>query len=172
MKINVVLYQPEIPQNTGNIMRTCMASDSTLHLIKPLGFELSEKTLKRASMDYLKELNYIIYDSWQDFLNKNNGKFVFITRYGKLSPKSYDFANIKEDIYLVFGRESTGIPYEILHKHLDDCIRLPMVKDARSLNLSNTVAIMVYHVLADFDYLNLSKVEFLKGENWIFDNRK
>ncbi|MFV0255813.1 MAG: tRNA (cytidine(34)-2'-O)-methyltransferase [Erysipelotrichaceae bacterium] len=172
MKINVVLYQPEIPQNTGNIMRTCMASDTTLHLIEPLGFELSEKTLKRASMDYLLALDYLVYSSWEEFLNKNQGQLVFISRYAKKAPTEYDFKNINEDIYLVFGKESTGIPYEILHQHLADCIRIPMVAEARSLNLSNCVALMVYHVLAEFDYLNLSKSEFLKGENWIYNQRK
>ncbi len=171
MKINIVLYEPEIPQNTGNIMRTAMASDCSLHLIEPLGFELSEKSIKRAGMDYMLNLNYQKYKNWEDFTVKNPGKYIYITRYGKKTPKDYSFSPITEDIYLIFGKESTGIPYEILHNNLDDCIRLPMNKDARSLNLSNCVAIMVYHVLAEFDYLDLSKKEWLKGEDWIFQER-
>ncbi|MGB4985136.1 MAG: TrmH family RNA methyltransferase [Erysipelotrichaceae bacterium] len=153
-------------------MRTCMATNCRLHIIEPISFQLNDKNLKRAGMDYVKELDYTIYPNYDDFLQKNKGKFVFITRYGKKAPNNYNFKDIEEDIYLVFGKESTGIPYDILHEHLDDCVRLPMVENARSLNLSNTVAIMAYHVLEKFDYLQLCKHETIKGEDFIFNEKR
>ncbi len=171
MRLHVVLYEPEIPANTGNIMRTCMATNANLHLIGPLGFQLSEKSIKRSGMDYLLDLDYKVYIDWDDFKSKNNGKYIFITRYGKTNPKNYNFNAFDEDIYLIFGKESTGIPYNILHNSLDDCIRLPMVANARSLNLANCVAVMVYHVLGEFNYPNLSDKEVLKGEDWIYEER-
>ncbi|MFP4477956.1 MAG: tRNA (cytidine(34)-2'-O)-methyltransferase [Candidatus Izemoplasmatales bacterium] len=171
MSVNVVLFQPEIPQNTGNIMRTCAGTDVYLHLIKPLGFKLDPKYLKRVAVNYLNNVNYFVYDDFQDFLNKNDGTYFFITRYGKKPPKAFDFKKADKDIYLIFGRESTGIPKTILRDHLDTCIRLPMNDKIRSLNLANTVAIMVYEVLGQLDYLNLSKTEpeTLKGEDWLLE---
>ncbi len=165
--INVVLYEPEIPQNTGNIMRTCMAFNCRLHLIEPLGFYMDEKHLRRAGMDYTKKLDYTIYPDWESFLEKNHGAFFFSTRYGKKAPDAFDYKEIQEDIYLVFGKESTGIPKEILKNHLDTCMRIPMVSEARSLNLSNCVAIVVYEVLKQLSYSGLSSVEVIKGEDFL-----
>jgi len=166
-KINVVLYEPEIPQNTGNIMRTCTASNAVLHLIKPLGFSLDEKKLKRAGMDYIKDVNYHVYENFEDFTNKNNGDYVFITRYGKNPPSTCNFQEIEGDVYLIFGKESTGVPKNILHDNLRNCYRLPMVANARSLNLSNCVAICVYEALRQLDYNNLCKTETIKGANYL-----
>jgi len=165
--INIVLYEPEIPQNTGNIMRTCVATDSKLHLIKPLGFSLEEKHLKRSGLDYVKDLKLEQYENWIDFKEKNKGVFIYITRYGKKPHSDFDFSNIDEEIYLIFGKESTGIPKDILKENLEYCFRLPMVNDIRSLNLSNCVAIVTYEVLRQKSYLNLSKTETIKGEDWL-----
>ena len=165
--IHVVLYEPEIPQNTGNIMRTCMATGSVLHLIEPLGFRLDEKHLKRAGMDYVSQMEYDTYPSWEDFCAKHSGDFFYITRYGHTSPAYADYTKCDKDIYLIFGKESTGIPKHILKDNLDKCYRLPMVKEARSLNLSNCVAICVYEVLRQLDYPGLSTDEWLKGDHWL-----
>lgn len=165
--INIVLYEPEIPQNTGNIMRTCVATDSKLHLIKPLGFSLEEKHLKRSGLDYVKDLKLEQYENWIDFKEKNKGVFIYITRYGKKPHSDFDFSNIDEEIYLIFGKESSGIPKEILKENLEYCFRLPMVNDIRSLNLSNCVAVVTYEVLRQKSYLNLSKTETIKGEDWL-----
>lgn len=165
--LHVVLYEPEIPANTGNIMRTCQASNCKLHIIQPIGFLLDEKHLKRAGMDYRDKLDFTLYDNWEDFLSKNKGSMYYITRYGKKAPSAFDYTLDTEDIYLVFGKESTGIPKELLRQHLDRCARLPMVADARSLNLSNCVAICVYEVLRQLDYPGLSGVEVIKGDNWL-----
>ncbi|MFW5794928.1 MAG: tRNA (cytidine(34)-2'-O)-methyltransferase [Bacillota bacterium] len=169
MKVNVVLYQPEIPQNTANIMRTCSGTDVLLHIIKPIGFKLNPKYLKREAVNYLDNVNYSVYEDYQDFLNKNHGEFFYITRYGKKPPRAFEFTKYNNDIYLIFGRESTGIPKEILSEHLNRCIRLPMNDKIRSLNLANTVAILIYEVLGQLDYPNLSKTEpeTLKGEDWL-----
>ncbi|MCF7923536.1 MAG: tRNA (cytidine(34)-2'-O)-methyltransferase [Candidatus Izimaplasma sp.] len=169
MTLNVVLYQPEIPQNTGNIMRTCVGTNVVLHIIKPIGFKLDPKYLKRVAVNYLDNVNYFVYENYQDFLAKNDGEFFFVTRYGKKPPTKVDFKKYSKDIYLVFGRESTGVPKEILREHLNNCIRLPMNDKIRSLNLANTVAILIYEVLGQLDYPNLSKTEpeSLKGEDWL-----
>ncbi|NLC94753.1 MAG: tRNA (cytidine(34)-2'-O)-methyltransferase [Bacilli bacterium] len=169
MTIHVVLYNPEIPQNTGNIMRTCAATNAELHIIEPCGFRIDNRFLKRSSANNLDKVDFKTYLDWEDFLSKNQGEFYFLTRYGKKSPDEFDFSDFNKDIYLVFGRESTGIPKEILKSHLDRCIRLPMREDVRSLNLANCVAIMVYEVLRQQKYHSLSKVEVIKGENFIYD---
>lgn len=171
MGLHVVLYEPEIPQNTGNIMRTCVGTNVTLHLIKPLGFKLDPKYIKRYAVNYLNKANYFVYEHYQDFLKKNNGEFYYLTRYGKHTPREFDFSDSEKEIYLIFGRESTGIPKEILREHLSRCIRLPSTDQIRSLNLSNTVAIMIYEVLGQQDYPGLSKVEpqTLKGEDWLLE---
>ena len=171
MSIHVVLYQPEIPQNTGNIMRTCAGTDVTLHLIKPLGFKLDPKYLKRMAVNYLEYVNYHVYEDFSAFKENNPGTYFFVTRYGKKPPRDMDFKTVKGDIYLIFGRESTGVPKSILKNHLDRCIRLPMNDHIRSLNLANTVCVMVYEVLGQLDYLNLSKTEpdTLKGEDWLLE---
>ena len=123
-KINVVLYHPEIPQNTGNIMRSCVGFNANLHLIEPLGFRIDEKQLKRSAVDYYEYINYKLYDDFDDFKSKNPGKYYFLTRYGHKSPSTIDFNKDTpndENIYLIFGAESTGIAYDILKEYLDDC---------------------------------------------------
>ena len=165
--INIVLYQPEIPANTGNIMRTCAGTYARLHLIRPLGFSLDEKKLKRAGVNYLDHCDYTIYDDWNDFLSKNDGTFYYLTRYGKKTHTSFDYSNKDENIYLVFGRESTGIPKEILANDLEHCLRIPTNANIRALNLSNCVALMLYEVLRQQDYPNLLKEEPFKGADYL-----
>jgi tRNA (cytidine/uridine-2'-O-)-methyltransferase len=169
MALHVVLFQPEIPQNTGNIMRTCAGTNTVLHIIKPIGFKLDPKYMKREAVNYLESVNYFVYDSYPEFIEKNQGQMYYITRYGRKNPNNFNFSDFKQDIYLIFGRESTGIPKEILKDHLDNCIRLPMNDQVRSLNLSNTVAIMIYEVLRQQDYQSLYKEEplTLKGPDWL-----
>ena len=157
--INVVLYEPEIPQNTGNIIRSCMAMNARLHLIEPLGFYMDEAHL-------IDDLEIKTYENWDAFKEGREGYFYYITRYGKKNPSEFEYKDDK-DIYLVFGKESTGIPKDILKDNLDTCIRIPMVKKARSLNLSNTVAIMLYEVNKQLDFEDLSKVEVIKGEDFL-----
>jgi len=144
MKLNVVLYHPEIPQNTGNIMRSCVGFNAKLHLIKPLGFSLDEKHLRRSALDYFEYLKYEVYEDYEDFKSKNKGKYIFLTRYGHKSPSFINFKEYDEDIYLFFGAESTGIAYDILKDNLDDCYRIPTTDKIRSLNLSNCAAIMLF----------------------------
>ncbi|MBP3871232.1 MAG: tRNA (cytidine(34)-2'-O)-methyltransferase [Faecalicoccus sp.] len=166
--IHVVLYEPEIPGNTGNIIRTCMATGSVLHLIEPLGFSMDEKHLRRAGMDYALKTDIRIHKNWDEFVKENPAEnYYMLTRYAKKAPTEFDFTKEKGDIYLVLGKESTGIDKHILRDHMSTCMRLPMVADARSLNLSNCAAIMVYEVLRQLDYPGLSKSEQLKGEDWL-----
>lgn len=165
--INIVLFEPEIPQNTGNIMRTCAGTNTKLHLIKPLGFSLDEKSIKRSGVNYIENCHYYVYENYEDFLSKNSGDFYFLTRYGKKPHTSFDYSDNTKNIYLIFGKESTGIPKEILKEHLDKCMRIPMNKNIRSLNLSNCVAIMLYEVLRQQNYNNLLKTEPFKGEDYL-----
>ena len=168
--INVVLYQPEIPGNTGNIMRTCAATNAKLHLIKPLGFSLEEKYIKRSAVNYIDKVNYEVYENFEDFLSKNEGEFYFLTRYGKKPHTSFDYSDKTKNIYLFFGKESTGIPKEILRNYLGRCMRIPSTDNVRSLNLSNCVAIMVYEVLRQQDFPNLLRTEPFKGEDWLIQD--
>lgn len=165
--INVVLYEPEIPQNTGNIMRTCVATNSHLHLIKPLGFKLDDAHIKRSAVNYIENLNYTVYENWEDFKSKNNGTFYYLTRYGHKPHSTFDYTNKDENIYLVFGKESTGIPKEILKNDLEHCMRIPMTDKVRALNVSNSVAIMVYEVLRQQDYRDLLRDEPFKGKDYL-----
>ena len=165
--INIVLYEPEIPQNTGNIMRTCVATNSKLHLIKPLGFRLNDSHMKRSAVNYLENLNYEVYENFEDFKSKNKGTYYYLTRYGKKPHTSFDYSNKDENIYLIFGKESTGIPKEILSKDLEHCMRIPMTDKVRALNVSNSVAIMVYEVLRQQDYRDLLRTEPFKGEDYL-----
>lgn len=154
-KLNVVLYEPEIPSNTGNIGRTCVATGTRLHLIEPLGFSLSEKAIRRAGMDYWQELDFIRYVNWEDFLEKNpNARIYMATTKAK---QVYTKAAYEPDCYLMFGKESAGIPEEILVNYQNDCIRIPMMGEIRSLNLSNSVAIVLYEALRQnqFDHMKL-----------------
>ena len=153
--LNIVLYEPEIPQNTGNIMRSCVATGAYLHLIEPLGFKLDEKNIKRSGVNYIDKLEYKVYPNYEEFLKENKGTFYFLTRYGHKPDTSFDYSNPEENIYFVFGKESTGIPKKILKENLDHCMRMPMTKNVRSLNLSNTVAIMLYEALRQQNYPNL-----------------
>ncbi|MGM9879323.1 MAG: tRNA (cytidine(34)-2'-O)-methyltransferase [Bacilli bacterium] len=165
--INVVLFEPEIPQNTGNIMRTCVATGSKLHLIKPLGFSLDEKSIKRSGANYIDKLDYKVYENYEDFESKNPGVYYYFTRYGKKTHSDFDYSNKDENIYLVFGKESSGIDKKILKNNLDKCMRIPMTGDVRSLNLSNCVAIVVYEVLRQQNYNDLLRFEPFKGENFL-----
>lgn len=166
--INIVLFEPEIPQNTGNIMRTCAGTYAKLHLIKPLGFSLNEKYIKRSGVNYIDHCDYTVYESFEDFCNKNlEGDYYYLTRYGKKTHSSCNFTDSNKNIYLIFGKESTGIPKSILSKNLDKCFRIPTNGNIRALNLSNCVALVLYEVLRQQDYPNLSKTEIFKGENYL-----
>ena len=164
---NIVLYEPEIPQNTGNIMRTCAGTDTLLHLIEPLGFKVDEASLKRAAVNYLPNVHFKVYKNWEEFLQQNNGKMYFFTRYGTHTPHELKLNEEGVEYFFVIGKESTGIPKEILKEHLDRCYRLPMKDDARSLNLSNCVAIVTYEILRQQNYLSLARKEVLKGEDFL-----
>lgn len=153
--LNVILHEPEIPANTGNIGRTCVATGTRLHLIEPLGFRLNDKTLKRAGMDYWEHLDVTRYDDWDNFLERNpDAKIYYATTKGK---HVYSDVTYEPDCFLMFGKESGGIPEEILVRHPDNCIRIPMIGDTRSLNLSNSVAIVLYEALRQnhFDHMRL-----------------
>ena len=165
--INVVLFEPEIPGNTGNIMRTCAGTGTKLHLIKPLGFSLDDKYIKRSGVNYIEKCDYTVYENFEEFKQKNKGTYYFLTRYGKKPHDSFDYSNKDENIYLIFGKESTGIPKEILKDCLDNCMRIPMNSNIRALNLSNSVAIMVYEVLRQQDYRDLLRTEPFKGEDFL-----
>lgn len=168
-KINLVLYEPEIPQNTANIMRTCLATGVELHLIEPLGFSLEAKYLKRASANHLKLVHYQVYKNFQEFLAHNNGKFYYLTRYGVKNFYDLKFEEPETDYYFILGKESTGIPYELLKENLDCCFRLPMSNEVRSLNLSNAAAVVLYEVMRQRNFLNLSfyEPENFKGKNFL-----
>lgn len=166
--INIVLFEPEIPENTGNIMRTCVATGAKLHLIRPLGFALNDGIIRRSSASYIDKVEYVLYDDFDDFCDKNDGEYYFFTRYGKKPHSDFTF-NKDKNIFLIFGKESTGIPKDILRKYLDRCVRIPCSSDVRCLNVSNCVAVAIYEVLRQQGYLNLSKVEPFKGENWLLE---
>jgi len=155
-KLNIVLYEPEIPANTGNIGRTCVATGTRLHLIEPLGFKLNEKSLKRAGMDYWNDLDVTTYIDYQDFLGKNPGAKIYMAT--TKAHKVYTEVDYESDCYIMFGKESAGIPEEILVEHEEDCMRIPMNGDIRSLNLGNSVAIVLYEALRQngFAGMNLS----------------
>ena len=155
-ELNIVLYEPEIPANTGNIGRTCVATGTRLHLIEPLGFKLNEKALKRAGMDYWNDLDVTTYIDYQDFLEKNPGVKIYMAT--TKAHKVYTDVEYEPDCYIMFGKESAGIPEEILVEHEEDCMRIPMNGDIRSLNLGNSVAIVLYEALRQngFAGMNLS----------------
>ena len=156
--INIVLHEPEIPQNTGNIGRTCVATGMLRHLLKPLGFSLDEKQLKRAGLDYWSDLDVTVYEDYGDFLSKNEGaKIYYATTKGHLV---YTQAQYEPDCYIMFGKESAGIPEEILREHEGTCVRIPMIGETRSLNLSNAVAIVAYEALRQLDFEGMK----MKGE--------
>lgn len=159
MALHVVLYQPEIPANTGNIARTCAATDTTLHLIRPLGFSTDDKMLKRAGLDYWEFVNVVYHDSLEELFEAyENGKFFFITKFGQKPHTSFDYSNTEEDFFFVFGRETSGLPKELIENNMDRCLRLPMTEHVRSLNLSNTAAILVYEALRQQNYRDRKSV--------------
>ena len=129
--INIVLFEPEIPGNTGNIMRTCVATNTHLHLIEPLGFKMDEKSIKRSGVNYIDNCKYTIYKNIEDFYSKNDGTFYYLTRYGHKPHTSFDYSNTDENIYFMFGKESTGIPPKYLKPHIDNCMRIPTTDKVR-----------------------------------------
>lgn len=168
--IHIVLYRPEKPSNTGNIMRTCVAINATLDIIGPLSFSLDAKDLKRAGLDYIDSLKYHYFSSYEEYLKEYpDADTYYVTRYSNKTYSEFSFKNLTHDIFLMFGRESTGIPHEILREHPDRLLRIPMVPEARSLNLSNSVAIVVYEVLRQLAFPDLATHETIKGENFLFD---
>lgn len=153
--LNIVLHEPEMPANTGNIGRTCVAAGARLHLIEPLGFKLNEKMLKRAGLDYWDKLDVTVYDDYADFQKKNPGAKIYMAT--TKAQKTYCDVSYEDDCYIMFGKESAGIPEEILMEHKDNCVRIPMINEIRSLNLSNSVAIVLYEALRQnhFDHMQL-----------------
>lgn len=164
---NIVLYQPEIPQNTGNIMRTCVATNTKLHLIKPLGFKIDDASLKRSGVNYIDKLDWQVYENWEDFKSKNEGTYYYFTRYGHKPHTSFDYNKKDENLYFIFGKESTGIPKEILKEDLEHCMRIPMTDNVRALNVSNSVAIVIYEALRQQDYNDLLMEEPHKGNDFL-----
>ena len=152
--LNIVLHEPEIPANTGNIGRTCVAAGARLHLIEPLGFRLDEKSLKRAGMDYWKDLDVTTYIDYQDFLNRNPGARIYMAT--TKAPAVYTDVRYEPDCYIMFGKESAGIPEEILVEHQETCVRIPMMGEIRSLNLGNSVAIVLYEALRQNGFAGMS----------------
>ena len=162
---HIVLVEPEIPQNTGNIARTCAATGCTLHLVKPLGFEISDKQLRRAGLDYWHLVNVVIHESFDEVLasaEKTAHFFYFTTK----APRAYTQASFQKGDYLVFGRETKGLPEELLVQHKEECVRIPMIEESRSLNLSNSVAIAVYEGLRQNDFAGLSESGQLHRLHW------
>lgn len=153
--LNIVLLEPEIPSNTGNIGRTCVATGTRLHLIEPLGFRLTEKNLRRAGMDYWKDLDVTTYINYEDFLEKNPGAKIYMAT--TKAPRVYTDVSYEPDCYIMFGKESAGIPEEILLENQERAVRIPMIGDIRSLNLANSVAIVLYEALRqnNFDHMRL-----------------
>lgn len=155
MTNHVVLFQPEIPANTGNIARTCAGTDTHLHLIKPLGFSTDDKMLKRAGLDYWEHVNITYYENIESFFEQTEGKYYLITKFGQTTFTDFDYSNPDENHYFVFGRETTGLPNWVKEKYADTALRIPMNENIRSLNLSNTAAILVYEALRQQNYPRL-----------------
>lgn len=162
--MNIVLHEPEIPANTGNIGRTCVAANARLHLIEPLGFRLNEKNLKRAGMDYWEKLDVTTYIDYDDFLDRNPGAKIYMAT--TKAPRLYTEVCYEPDCYIMFGKESAGIPEEILVKHKDECIRIPMAGDIRSLNLGNSVAIVLYEALRQTGFSDMTLTGELHYLEW------
>ena len=159
--MNIVLVEPEIPQNTGNIARTCAATGCKLHLIKPLGFSIDEKSVKRAGLDYWDKLDITVYENWQDFVAQNEGGRMWFA--STKAPQCYTHVQYDEKDYLVFGKETRGLPESLLAANYDHCVRIPMRPTLRSLNLSNSVAIVVYEALRQQDFAGLQEEGQLTG---------
>lgn len=159
---NIVLHEPEIPQNTGNIARTCSVAGCALHIIKPMGFEIDDKKLKRAGLDYWHELNITYYENTEEFFekHKNDTIYFFTTK----APKCYTEITFKDGDYMMFGKETAGIPEHILKSKLENCVRIPMRENLRSLNLSNSVAVAVYEALRQNDFTMLRQTSEYLGD--------
>lgn len=164
--MNIVLLEPEMPSNTGNIGRTCVATDTRLHLIEPLGFKLNEKALKRAGLDYWDKLDVSVYCDYEDFLAKNPAARENMYFATTKAHKVYTEAKYSGDCYIMFGKESAGIPEEILVEHEEKCVRIPMWGEIRSLNLSNSVAVILYEALRQNGFGELSKEGELHRLRW------
>ena len=164
MAFNIVLYEPEIPANTGNIGRTCVATGTRLHLIEPLGFRLGEKELRRAGMDYWKDLAVTTYSDYEDFLVRNPGAVIYMAT--TKGPNVYTEVRYEPDSYLMFGKESAGIPEEILRENKERAIRIPMNPQIRSLNLSNSAAIVLYEALRQHDFVHMQLQGKLTKYEW------
>ncbi|MDD6207473.1 MAG: tRNA (cytidine(34)-2'-O)-methyltransferase [Clostridiales bacterium] len=162
--LNIVLHEPEIPANTGNIGRTCVAAGARLHLIEPMGFRITEKQVRRAGLDYWDKLDVTIYDSYPDFLEKNPGAKIYMAT--TKAHQTYTQVHFEEDAYIMFGKESAGIPEEILVDHEDTCIRIPMIGDIRSLNLGNSVAIVLYEALRQQGFCDMNQNGHLHRLSW------
>ena len=161
--LNIVLVEPRIPQNTGNIARTCAATGARLHLVGPMGFAIDDKKLKRAGLDYWYLLDITYYEGLDDFFLKNDGPFFY---FSTKAPSRYCDVQYPDGAYLVFGREDAGLPEELLYQNQSSCVRLPMRQQARSLNLSNTVAIAVYETLRQWDFPDLLEKGQLRNYDW------
>ena len=171
--VYVVLFEPEKPANVGNIIRTCMAFDAGLIIIGPLSFDLSDKSLKRAGMDYMIGFKIDFFPDIEAFYRKYPGQDVYyVTRYSTNVYSSADFSSVTGDLFLMFGRESTGIPHSILVNNFDKTIRIPMVIDARSLNLANSVAIVLAEAMRQRKFFGLSTIEAIKGQDFLFEEAK
>ena len=164
MALNIVLFEPEIPANTGNIGRPCVATGTRLHLIEPLGFRLNEKEIKRAGMDYWEHLDVTRYINFEDFLEKNPGAKIYMAT--TKSKQTYTDVHYEEDCYIMFGKESAGIPEEILLDNKETCVRIPMLDEIRSLNLSNSVAIVLYEALRQQGFAHFQKEGQLHRYEW------
>ena len=164
-RLNIVLVEPQIPQNTGNISRTCAVTGAALHLVKPYGFEISDKKLKRAGLDYWDKLEIHEYDDLDDFFSKNSGEFYFFTTKGRMVHSDVDYPQDRE-VYIIFGREDKGLPEKLLYENPQSCVRIPMRKTLRSLNLSNSVAIACYEVLRQWNYPDLGRAGKLTQYTW------
>lgn len=164
-RLNIVLVEPQIPQNTGNISRTCAVTGAALHLVKPYGFEISDKKLKRAGLDYWDKLEIYEYDNIDDFFSKNSGEFYFFTTKGRMVHSDVDYPQDRE-VYIIFGREDKGLPEKLLYENPQSCVRIPMRKTLRSLNLSNSVAIACYEVSRQWDYPDLGREGKLTQYTW------
>lgn len=164
MPLNIVLHEPEIPSNTGNIGRTCVAAGARLHLIEPLGFRLNEKAIKRAGMDYWEKLDVTTYLNYEEFLEKNPGARIYYA--STKAPHVYTDVEYEDDCYIMFGKESAGIPEDILVKNPDTTVRIPMKDDIRSLNLSNSVAIVLYEALRQQNFSNMTETGHLRNYDW------
>ena len=163
MKLNIVMVEPQIPQNTGNVARTCAVTGAALHLVKPYGFTITDRALKRAGLDYWDKLEIYEYDSLDDFFQKTNGEYYYFTTKGK---NVYSDVKYKNNVYILFGREDKGLPERLLYENEKHCVRIPMRSDLRSLNLSNAVAIATYEILRQWDFPDLTTEGKLTQYTW------